>query len=200
MDNTFSKIIPQFSYEEILDSSFSFGKHGVIFSKQFDKVICLPSEANISNRVIKGHDDSIRLTFKILYRNFLPLFHKNIDIIKEKSPSQVCFVDRAEMIYSMFLASIGEVAFLDSTDGNFLSGLLFLPEDLTTLSFPQLKATHFFLDTIVQKAQKQNFVPLYEAMLVPSFETPLKECTYKSLSEIKNEIDTLYLTTYKSIS
>ena len=184
MNNNLSKIISQVPYFDIVKSSFSYGKYGMIFSKQFDNVI-------------KGHDDSIRLTFKILYRDYLPIFHKNIDIIVKNAPVQACFVDRAEMIYSIFLASIGEISFLDSTEGKFNSGLFFLPEDFTTLTPQQLQATYLFIEEIMKKTKSQKNVPLYEVMLVPSFEIPEKNCTFKTLDALKKEIDTFYLNTKK---
>lgn len=191
MENSLASLIPRVSYEEMIASSFSFGPYGFIFSKIMDCVICLPEKLG-SSSVIRGHDDSIRLTFKLLYRDYLPLFHKNIDIIKETSPAYVCFVDQAEMIYSIFLASIGEISFLDSTNGDFASGLLFLPSDLSSLSANQIRALYFFLEEIQRKMEKVDFTPSYDAMRLPSFETPYEDSVCQSLEDLQKEIRVLY--------
>lgn len=142
---------------------------------------------------IHGHDDSIRITFKVLYSSYLALFHKNIEIIKQKTPLQACFVDKDEMIYAIFLASIGEVSFLDSTDGNFTSGLLFLPQDLSSLSSNQLKATHLFLGAMKEKIKKEKITPVYQALLVSDSENPEKDCTFMEVDEIREKINMLYI-------
>lgn len=201
MSNVLASLIPQKSYEEIIESPFSFGKYGMIISKEFDKVFCLPEQTTISRNIIKGHDDSIRLTFKILYKKYLPLFHKNIDTIKTKSPNYIAFVDNAEMIYAIFLASIGEITFLDTAEGQFLSGALFLPDDLHTLTPDQISVTYHLLKTVAEKAALQKEEPIYEAMMVSSFEKEKPNYTYKTFYEIKKEIDFLYTNTKgKSIS
>lgn len=201
MSNVLASLIPQKSYEEILESAFSFGKYGMIISKEFDHVICLPEQTSTSRNIIKGHVDSIRLTFKILYKKYLPLFHRNINIIKTKAPNYIAFVDNAEMIYAIFLASIGEITFLDSTEGQFLSGCLFLPDDLHMLTPSQIEVTYHFLETVYKKVETQKEKPIYEAMMISSFESEKPNYTYKSFYEIKKEIDFLYKNTKgKSIS
>lgn len=162
------------------DIDYNFDGYGqlgyFITNKCDDKIFHLPSPN--SNNMSIGHKEItnfvLRRCFSDEYKEY---FNKVCDKIRENTPDNVCFVDSPELVNSFFIASVGNILFINSSNKYFFSGLLFVPEDLKSLSEFQRNSLYSILD----KFPKEN--DSVEVIKIPSIDNILKNgCELNELS------------------
>lgn len=83
------------------------------FKKYNNRIIYLPKIKG------KGHDDSIHFLFLRLFPKYKDLFKQFYNNFFPSIPTAVQFMDNIELVYAIFLASIGEIVIFNAGYANY---------------------------------------------------------------------------------
>lgn len=127
-----SNVIEHFDSTQFMNGDITIGELGCIISKKYNnRIIYLPKIKG------KGHDDSIRFLFLRLFPEYKDLFKQFYNNYFPSIPKAVQFMDNIELVYAIFLASIGEIVIFNAGYANVLCALLIAPDDANILTEEQ---------------------------------------------------------------
>lgn len=104
-------------------------KFGFVISKKYEnKVIYLPNNVDEKEAFIH-HGSVLWFTLEKLFADEKRSFFKEYEQIVHND-DEIFYMDREEIIYSGFLASLNSIVFLNIGDYDFRAGVIFIPKEM----------------------------------------------------------------------